>query len=861
MADIIGQETWSADGKAYVIKVTEPGATVTENAISIISPVRLRRGSPSHGPLEPILVSQLSFTIRDTSKLFQNALAGKNISDIVIEFTEDGSTLFKGYVTPEYQRSTFWKSDPEYQVSAYDGIAGLKGFTWDEVAEQTVRQQIFKLSDKIGLELTLNTFFEWKHNGADSSTDPPDALRIRVEHLLNEGATYYDVLETLCKFYNAQFFQSGGQWYFMQRSARDGSTMTNYPTNASGAAQTNATVDYNFSLTYSDLHRNTTFASEYPANARLQSKHVYPDYLLKNVDWTEGNKWWDNNGSDEAGTATYRRITINNGYLRQVVGTTMLISQGVFDKIYFGFNVQVNFSGSAPGTSQNIEYCQIKAVDDDGTVNYLTTASAWQSGQTRITRTVTATASTTQTFNATITTATMPFSPARIELELYFDKDVTGSLADTNWIEFGEITVLHQKPDQENDVFRPEELTVTDTTGNLGENVEEEYGFGDTDSNKFNSVGVFEYYDGSDWIPTSDWNGSGQSVHELRVADNKTQTESRQGFFEFAHKFGDRPELYNNLVFSPTNVPTSNIYLPVFAEQTYQRNAKVITRTAAIQQLGASVVQATHVYWVTVTGLYKAEITDTPTFTINSLDTITTGREFRHIKVDQSSSYIFTIEELTASNTYYVVRRDLGGANETTLLTFSGSILPLNFAVDRVNKLLFVAEDDTTVSVGHTMELYTYAGAASSTHDSEAGGSPAWPAVTPDGVDYWYRHVQSGVDELRKNGTDLPHNSPLSESDDQDTMLIDKDEGTIFIFNTAANKVVSLPIAGGSESDVVTGITAGEGMGYDRLNQKLYTANGTVGQIQRCDYDGSNVETAINHGASPPTIKGICLGV
>ena len=140
MADIIGQESWSADGKAYVIKVTEPGATVTENAISIISDVRLRQGKPSSDPLTPILASQIEFTIRDTSKLFQEAISGKEIGDIVLEFTEDGSTLFKGYVIPEYQRSLAWKSSPEYRVSAYDGISGLKGFTWDIVGEKTHRQ-------------------------------------------------------------------------------------------------------------------------------------------------------------------------------------------------------------------------------------------------------------------------------------------------------------------------------------------------------------------------------------------------------------------------------------------------------------------------------------------------------------------------------------------------------------------------------------------------------------------------------------------------------------------------------------------------------------------------------------------------
>ena len=216
MADIIGQETWTAKGKSYVIKVTEPGATVTENAISITSSIRYRAGKPNTSPLEPILASQLEFTIRDNSKLFRTAIKGKEIGDIVLEFTEDGSTLFKGYVIPDYQRSIAWKSNPGYKVSAYDGISGLKGFTWDQDSGQSIRSLLYQICTKIGLSLQINAIFETSHAGSDSGTDSVDKLRIRAEHLLSEGATYYDALKVLCEFFGCQFFQSGGQWYFME---------------------------------------------------------------------------------------------------------------------------------------------------------------------------------------------------------------------------------------------------------------------------------------------------------------------------------------------------------------------------------------------------------------------------------------------------------------------------------------------------------------------------------------------------------------------------------------------------------------------------------------------------------------------
>jgi len=276
MADIIGQETWSVDGKSYVIKVTEPGATVTENAISIISDVRLRKGKPSNGPLHPIPASQTEFTIRDHSRLFRNALAGKQTGDVVLEFTEDSTTLFKGYVIPDFQRASTWKSNPEYKVSSYDGISGLKGFTWDLDGYHAIRSLVYQICTKIGLELRINCILDWEHNNKDSSTDHIDALRIRAEHLLNDGGTYYDALKTLCTFYNAQFFQAGGEWYFMQRHTRAGASVTNYPTSSIGSTLTDETVNYTFTLTDSDLHRKPTTDSYYPANARIVSKHTYP---------------------------------------------------------------------------------------------------------------------------------------------------------------------------------------------------------------------------------------------------------------------------------------------------------------------------------------------------------------------------------------------------------------------------------------------------------------------------------------------------------------------------------------------------------------------------------------------------------
>ena len=301
MADIIGQQAWTGGGKSYLITVTEPGATVTEGSFNIISDVYMRRGSKNARPLKPILQSEVAFEIRDRSLDFRNAIAGKEIGDLVLTFTEDGEVLFKGYVYPDFQRYPAYKTNPTYAVKAFDGIRTLQGFTYDQAGYQALRTQLYNIANKIGLGLQINCFFDWSENSKDAYTEEIDAVRQRVEHLLARGGTYYEALEEICRFFTAQFFQSRGQWYFMQRDMRDGEGMKNQPTSSIGSVLASETVNYALSLTDDDLHRKPTFVTGWPASARVVSKHTYIDFLLRNPDWTDGSTHWESLG-DEAGT-------------------------------------------------------------------------------------------------------------------------------------------------------------------------------------------------------------------------------------------------------------------------------------------------------------------------------------------------------------------------------------------------------------------------------------------------------------------------------------------------------------------------------------------------------------------------------
>ncbi len=858
MADIIGQETWSADGKAYVIKVTEPGATVTENAISIISPVRHRKGKLSNGPLTPILASQLDFTIRDTTKLFRTAIDGKEIGDVVLEFTEDGSTLFKGFVIPEFQRSLAWKSNPEYKISAYDGINGLKGFTWDITGEKTLRSMIYQICTKIGLSLRINMVFDWEHDSKHVSTDHVDAIRIRAEHLLNEGGTFYDALKTLCEFFNAQFFQAGGEWYFMQRHERDGTSMTNYPTSAAGSLLTDETVDYLFNITDSDLHRSSTFFSYHPANARIVSSHKYPSYLLKNADWSEGNKYWDNLGGVAGSNANRRRLEGDGDYLIQTIGETFVDADGTEDRLALTFTVYVSIDGSATGT-HTLDYLKVEAVSTTGTTYNLTSGSAWTTvtppAETYVGESINfgTFSGTTHSFPVSITTPIVPLEPMKLTLKLYGDKSATGSASDINWIEFSEIKVVHLKPDEVDDVLRAEELTVTEETGKAGENVEEEFQIGDTDNSTFYGPGVWEYTaDGTTWLPTHEWEPDSNGIHAKRADNIKTQTQAKQEFYEFKHKFGDRPDLHNTFTYESGTDITRKIYIPTFLENLYERNAKVASRSAAIEQLGATILTLSDLYFTAngsgaapAQGIYKFETPDdvssvpwlnnsTP-WTNYLVASNTASDDMEHIKVDFKAGYVFT----QGQSNRYLYRQNLDGTGSINNgeLTYAMCICR---ETERVYGFgggggLVVKEYDYDLTFQRN--VYTRGGA-------DIGGL---------GVD------QSGtyllLHELNASGTtdhivrvDLSTLATTTIATFTEgsvflnSTVIDEDENTAFvsISTGATHTIYSTPYSGGgSLTSIKTGV--GTALALDRVNQKIIYSDGS-GNLEWMDYNGSNQE-------------------
>jgi len=880
MADIIGQETWSADGKAYVIKVTEPGATVTENAISIVSPIRLRKGDINYEALEPHLESQINFTVRDNSKLFSDALLGKQIGDIVLEFTEDGSTIFKGYVVPEFQRSLIYKSNPSFRVSAYDGVAGLKGIDYDQGGNQTVREQIYNIANKIGLSLVTNIFFEDKEDGADASTEAPDALRLRMESLL-DGGTYYDALITLCEYYNAQFFQRNGEWFFMQRSLR-GADMTKHVVNANGTSGTKATVDYIYKADTTLLHRETSFSSVWPAKSRIESVHTYVETGLRNGDFSQGARHWSDSNSEEV--ATGRKLDETSESLEQEVGLTFRQTTVTNrDRVNLTFNFSVEIDGAATGAG-DIEYGIFKFIDLAGNERWLDATGGWNSTETTLKYNIadlaTASSNPTTVYDGSFTSADFPFDPMGGTLKLIFEP-LIGANAWVTSITHVEYQITHLRPEDDEEPPRPTEQVFGLETGELGDIESHEFIIGDGNDDHI-APGVMEYFDGTDWLKTTDWDGSGQSYHELRMTSRHDQLKQRLRTIEVSHKFGEDIDLHQGVAFDLENQGAGQVYIPTFVEKTYSRNAKIHSRSAGKELLGALVsipVAPTHIFWGDSDGdIKKAPINTTSyPWTPETITSITSGREFRNGAVDQSNGYIFTLEVNTTSNLNYLMRRNLDGSNLTELLQWDTSGTdPQGWAMSLqriAERVAVVVLQSPTSGNNYEVKTYEYDGTADGTIISQ-GGRTAGQAIAFDETET-YMVLADVLGSSKKilrvtvsDGTDFEIYSDFNQdgSGEDSRFVIDTTEGKVWFTGPDGSnvKTTHYPFPGsGSETVWKTntdGINAW-GLAIDRSRGRIFYPTTTNGDIAWDTYAETDEQTVFDPGVgSHPDIEWICTG-
>lgn len=597
-SEIIATVDWTAGGYDYTLDVEEIGGSADSNDLSIISPITVRRGDPNYGPLEPVLESVVSFRLRDAALYLRGQFASAGPNKHLINIARDSDTFFRGYIDTRFQSYLAWKDNPEFEVTAFDGLALLDGFPWLRAGDETLREQLFAILDLTGLDLPINIVMPWKHDGADSSTEPPDALRWRSEDWLDEDSTYGDALRALCSAFDAQCFQRLGEWWFVQRAER-GASMTVYPTDNTGAADTAYTYDPDYTATDAVLLRDVTEVIEYPITSLVTIKQRWIDRGLRNGGFELLNsRYWEDGGTGALATASGGWTMDTNGdYVEQEVGHTLMAVSGTRDKlvVHLDFSMEVDASASGTGTVGNafLDYLEIKLIEADGTVLYddgVTGGSnAWTGTPTYVQYPFLLAASAGTTVSETDlkwTTPVVPSSPCKIIVKFIFQSNPNSDGDYINSFTINRAWVYHARPDAEDDIERPAAFTYAQGNTLGGDHLEQEFILGDM-YDRHITPGVMQYYDGADWQFTTDWNGSGQKFHQKRLADIVAQVSDRVPGYVFGHLWGEDVDALSSVSYDPDGDGQRAVFLPVFEERIIHLVGKHSVRTAAYQLLGA----------------------------------------------------------------------------------------------------------------------------------------------------------------------------------------------------------------------------------------------------------------------------------
>lgn len=865
---------WTADSKSYAIKIIDPTDTNLVGSLSIVSAIRHRKGDPSYGPREPHLESRLMFQIRDTNRTFRTAIAGKQTGDLRVLYEIDGTTVFSGFMIIAFQKSRTRDTSPRYQITAFDGIIGLQGFTYDLAGAKTTRAMFHGAFDKVGLELTSNVHMLWKHNGADASTVAVDALRNRVENMIEADASYYDFLMLLARFFVGNVFQKAGEWFFMQREGRGTHATVIERTDSAGNSLAALSTDLRF-----DLDRNTTDGTvnvnenamliEWPALARIISKNEYQNFTIKNGDFSGGSNqlYWEGvSNADVDGRQMFQNTPTE--YLEQECGFTALDVTAIVanrDKFVLSYKFRVSVSPLATGTG-DVEFAEVIAFDIDGNEWYMNGSSSWDASQVRLDESIDlgANAGGIVTFESAVSSANLPDDTVGFRVRLIFNDDAGGTLGS------GEITQIvhnkyatrHLKPDEDSDVVRVTEERVELSTGKPGDELMETFFIGDGNDDHL-APGVFEYYDGTDWQKTQDWDGSGQTVHTKRATSIKDQEDERLVGFEFSHKYGDDVDLDNVFAFKEKASDTFySIYIPVFIEKIYLANGKVHARSVAYKLLDATKESLVNdfIWWgqsesspspADANSVLKSSYPSDPSSTPWETDSEPSDKEIitiggtgsdqiLHVRVDKSSDslYLFYVGH---TGNKRLVRTDLDGNGSTTLYDPCWHL-----AIDRNSKRLCV----NSLSPHAFVEI-DYDGTTIRTLRTKTGALMGGPGYDQSSTYLFFveSNDPSPTDRIKRltlsdlsvtNLIDITTSYAVTSVDTWVT-CVDEEAGYVFMLTTGTPRVIirfDYP-SGTTITEVYNSVNTDAGLALDRLRQKVIHSD-VNGDIFEMDYDGSN---------------------
>jgi len=205
-------------GSTWQAKVYEDTTdSVSNNNVKLHSDFKLKRGKATTRDKKPGLIpTEIQFSIVDENQALFNRMVDKSDEQFRCLIEKDSSTYFLGNVLLLTTKPEINISKPVIKLKAYEGFARLKqhydysGFPQDYQAKTELMRTILNTLD-YDSDMRI-----YQHIGIDNSDIKRELVRIQDYLAVNPEASYYDILEMMCRQLGYEIYQYNGEWIFRQ---------------------------------------------------------------------------------------------------------------------------------------------------------------------------------------------------------------------------------------------------------------------------------------------------------------------------------------------------------------------------------------------------------------------------------------------------------------------------------------------------------------------------------------------------------------------------------------------------------------------------------------------------------------------
>lgn len=537
-AAVIASTSYTVTEGTYTVEVLEEGGTAANNDLRLLEKPR-RREKRLHHPLYGVVQKELRARIHDVGRL----LTDKILQNVPLKLRISGAYTWEGWLRAPEKTRKMRSQNPIIDLAFVDGVQErLQGLSYDLTGKKEMPKLFYQLLAPISGPSTLRMAWGWNHSGQLTETSTGVSRRAHTMRLPTgtisfggDEESYYDILEGLLLFFNAELRQHGGRWLIRHRSWIGDPTMV---VDWDGSSYSYNEVSWAFPADDSTLLRRVNDQDVDPERpllaptGDLTSHHIADEYTpLRNVafdDWTSAEPdHWD------VETGPVDDITKNGESWLRTSTWRARIRQQATQPVHGGMQtdqvkivVEIKTSSDAPdGRVYNVEYAQVRLRSTPQGAFYMNNLGDWQSSEYRHSVSFEVgndvLAGEVYRKELSLSPGTYPDAGTQ-EILLLFDYDETQGTP-LDWIQWRE---ARWDVEYDPSIFGLVVGYRVFYAGAGSEDQKMETTLGDY-KRKSPEVGTIEYYDGSTWnLATGDWSDpdvSSPSIHHHRLLDRRRQ--------------------------------------------------------------------------------------------------------------------------------------------------------------------------------------------------------------------------------------------------------------------------------------------------------------------------------------------------